>query len=276
MTSASNSSSAPLSGSRILLVGASAGIGRALAVHLVRAGAQVVVAARRMAELERTVAEAVGGHPVRADVRDETDCDRLAREAADRLGRIDFLISSVGVARLRPIAETSLDDWRWAMETNAVGFHQVLRSCLPYLAPNAMAAALSSEAVDQHRAALGAYATSKFALERTLRAWQSEHPELRICRIRVGQTSPTGFGSDFDDEALGKAFEAWANQGLLVDRFMSPDEVAGSLVGLLSVAAAFPSVTVEELTVAPSAAAASFSGTQSGPTPVPSAAAPRD
>ncbi|WBB61269.1 SDR family NAD(P)-dependent oxidoreductase [Streptomyces sp. WMMC500] len=274
MTSANHSSPGPLGGSRVLLVGASAGIGRALAVRLVDAGARVVVAARRMTELEKTVAEAAGGHPVRVDVRDEADCGRLARETADRLGQVDFLISCAGAARLRPIAETSLADWQWAMETNTVGFHHVLRACLPFLAPHALAAALSSEAVGQPRAALGAYATSKVALERTLQAWQAEHPELRICRIRVGQTAPTDFGSDFDDEALGAAFESWAAQGLLVDRYMSPDEVAGALVGMLAVAAAFPSVNVEELTVTPSAAAASFS--ESAPVAAPSAAAPSD
>ncbi|MFJ6573994.1 SDR family oxidoreductase [Streptomyces sp. NPDC091292] len=258
-TPLSDRASAPLAGSRVLLVGASAGIGRALAVRLVAAGAELVVAARRGDELEKTVAEAAGGQAVCADVRDPADCERLAREAADRLGAIDFLISCVGAARLRPIAETGLEDWRWALETNAVGFHRVLCSSLPFLAPNALVTALSSEAVDQHRAALGAYATSKLALERILRAWQSEHPELRITRIRVGQTFPTNFGSEFDGEALGKAFEAWGNDGLLVDRYMSPDAVAGALVGLFSMAAAFPSVTVEELTVAPSAAAATFS-----------------
>lgn len=261
---ASGNSAGPLAGSRVLLLGASAGIGRALAVRLVGAGSHVVLAARRKDELDKVVAEASGGHPACVDVRDPDSCARLAGEAADRLGRIDFLISCVGAANLRPIDETSLDDWRWSMETNAIGFHQVLRACLPVLAPNALAAAVSSEAVTRHRAALGAYATSKVALERVLLAWRSEHPELRIGCIRVGQTAPTDFGREFDDEALGNAFEAWTAQGLLVERYMSPDEVAAALVGLLSVAAAHPSVNVEELTVVPSAAAPSFFAETSG------------
>ena len=248
----------PLTDRRVVLVGASAGIGRALAVRLLGAGCQVVMAARRKDELARIVTETGGGHPVHLDIRDPASCERLAGEAADRLGRIDFLISCVGAARLRPIEETGLEDWRWAVETNTIGFHQVLRACLPFLAPHAMAAALSSESVTRHRAALGAYTTSKVALEQLLRAWRAEHPELRIGCIRIGQTAPTDFGRGFGDEELGRAFGRWAAQGLLVERYMSPDEVAGALVGLLSIAAAYPSVTVEELTVVPSAAAASF------------------
>ncbi|MFE4667530.1 SDR family oxidoreductase [Streptomyces sp. NPDC056716] len=270
MTSVSNAAPDALAGRRVVLVGASAGIGRALAGRLIGAGARVVVAARRTAELEKITAEAGGGHVVGVDVRAAGDCERLAGEAREHLGGIDFLLSTVGVASLRPMAETGLDDWRWALETNTLGFHQVIRACLPLLAPHALVGALSSEAVGQDRAALGAYATSKVALERLLQSWQSEHPELRFCRIRVGQTAPTDFGRDFDGEALGKAFQAWAAQGLLVDRHMSPDEVAGSLTGLLSVAAAFPAITIEELTLMPSAAAGSFAE-RSGGAPAPAA-----
>jgi NAD(P)-dependent dehydrogenase (short-subunit alcohol dehydrogenase family) len=192
------------------------------------------------------------------DVRNQQSCERLARESAAHLGEIDFLVSCVGGAQLRPIAETTLEDWHWSIETNALGFHQVLRACLPVMAPYAMAAALSSDAADQNRAALGAYATSKVALERALQAWRSEHQGLRVCRIRVGQTWPTDFGKDFDGEILDKAFAAWAASGLSVARYMTPDEVAGAIAGLLSVAAAYPSIALEELTIVPSAAASSF------------------
>ena len=67
-----------LSGKRVLVIGASAGIGRALAVRAVQEGAQVLMAARRGEELEKAAAEARGGHPVTVDVRVPEDCARLA------------------------------------------------------------------------------------------------------------------------------------------------------------------------------------------------------
>lgn len=250
-----------LEGSRILLLGASAGIGRALAVRLVGAGARVVLAARRPAELEKTVAEASGGHQVRADITVAEDCARLADAAREHLGGIDILLSSVGAAPLRMMAETGPDEWRRVFDTNVVGFHQAVRSCLDVLAPNAVVAVLSSETVDQPRSALGAYAASKVALERALFSWRLEHPALRFCRIRVGQTFPTDFGSDFDPGTLERAIVDWAARGLAPPEYMTPEDAAGAICGLLTVTAAYPGVSVDELTVRPSAAAASFEQT---------------
>ena len=87
MSEPSGSGPRPLAGKRVLLIGASAGIGRALAIRLVRDGAQVVMAARRGGELEKTAAEAGGGIPVQADITSAEDCERLAGVVRERLGR---------------------------------------------------------------------------------------------------------------------------------------------------------------------------------------------
>jgi NAD(P)-dependent dehydrogenase (short-subunit alcohol dehydrogenase family) len=241
--------SGTLSGRRVLILGASAGIGRALAVRAVREGAQVLMAARRAAELDKAADEAGGGHPVSVDVRDPEDCARLATAARETLGQIDVLVSSVGAARMRRIADTDADDWRHAFETNVIGFHQPLRCCLPVLAPGAIVMALSSEGVDQPRSALGSYVTSKVALERMLVAWRTEHPEIRFCRVRVGQTFPTEFGLAFDSDTLTRALDDWAARGLAQEEFMTPEDVAGVLVGVIRTATDHPGICLEELTV---------------------------
>jgi NAD(P)-dependent dehydrogenase (short-subunit alcohol dehydrogenase family) len=244
-----------LSGKRVLVIGASAGIGRALAVRAVQEGAQVLMAARRGAELEKAVSEARGGHPVTADVRVPEDCARLATAARETLGQIDILAFTVGVATLRLMADTDAEDLRRAFETNVIGFHQSMRSCLPLLAPNAVVMALSSESIDQPYSALGAYVTSKQALERTLMAWRTEHPGIRFCRVRVGQTFPTEFGSAFDGAVLTQAMADWAARGLAKAQFMTPEEVAGALVGILRTAADHPGICLDELMVRSSSAA---------------------
>jgi NAD(P)-dependent dehydrogenase (short-subunit alcohol dehydrogenase family) len=247
--------SGTLSGKRVLVIGASAGIGRALAVRAVQEGAQVLMAARRGAELEKAADEAGGGHPVTVDVRVPEDCARLATAARETLGQIDILAFTVGAATLSMMADTDAEDLRRAFETNVIGFHQPMRSCLPLLAPNAVVMVLSSESIDQPFSALGAYVTSKQALERTLMAWRTEHPGIRFCRVRVGQTFPTEFGSAFDGAVLTRAMTDWAARGLAKAQFMTPEEVAGALVGILRTAADHPGICLDELMVRSSSAA---------------------
>jgi NAD(P)-dependent dehydrogenase (short-subunit alcohol dehydrogenase family) len=246
---------------RVAIVGASSGIGRALAVRTVREGARVVMAARRRDELLKASTEAGGGHVVGADVCVPEDCALLADTARKQLGQIDVLVSCVGAATLRLMADTDAEDWRRAFETNVIGFHQVLRSCLPVLATNALVVVLSSESIDQPRTALGAYATSKLAMERSVAAWRTERPDIRFCVVRVGQTYPTDFGHGFDPEALTLAMADWAIRGLAQERFMTPEDVAGVLVGLIGTALDHPGVCLEEVSVcSPSAVADTFVG----------------
>jgi NAD(P)-dependent dehydrogenase (short-subunit alcohol dehydrogenase family) len=244
---------------RVLLVGASAGIGRALAVQLVGEGARVVMAARRAGRLEETAAEAAGGHPVAADITSAEDCARLAETAARTLGGIDVLISTAGYAPMAKMDGTGPDDWRRLFATNVAGFHQVLRACLGSLAPNAVVTVLSSESVNQPRLGLGAYAASKVALERMLEAWRIEHPELRFCRIRMGQTYPTEFGDHFGAEILGEALTEWDRRGLAVPEAMTPGEAAGVIRGLLALALAYPMANFDDLTLRASSAASKIS-----------------
>jgi NAD(P)-dependent dehydrogenase (short-subunit alcohol dehydrogenase family) len=246
--------SGTLSGKRVLVIGASAGIGRALAVRAVQEGAQVQMAARRGAELAKAADEAGGGHPVTADVRVPEDCARLATAARETLGQIDILAFTVGAATLSLMADTDAEDLRRAFETNVIGFHQPMRSCLPLLAPGAVVMVLSSESIDQPRSALGAYVTSKQALERTLIAWRTEQPGIRFCRVRVGQTFPTEFGSAFDGVVLTRAMADWAARGLAQEQFMTPEEVAGVLVGILRTATDHPGICLEEFMVRSSSA----------------------
>src|SRR5688572_12344065 len=75
-----------LEGRRVLIVGGSAGIGRAFGVEAISQGAQVVFAARREDKLKESVAEAGGGVAIAADVCQTGECDRLVRESTAALG----------------------------------------------------------------------------------------------------------------------------------------------------------------------------------------------
>ncbi|MDN3357570.1 SDR family oxidoreductase [Actinomadura sp. DC4] len=250
-----------LAGCRVLVVGASAGIGRAMAIRAVKEGADVLMAARRADRLEEACAEAGGGHAVPADIRADADCDRLMEAVRDRLGRIDVLVSCVGVAPMRLLADTTAADWHRVFDTNVVATHRLLRACLPSLAPRAMVLCLSSESVRQPRTALAAYATSKAALERLIEGWRAEHPELRLTRVTVGATFPTEFGDGFEAGLLTRALNDWSARGLAQAEFMAPEEVADVLNGVIAAACRYPGVCVDDLTVrSPSPVVGTFGG----------------
>src|SRR5437588_2855053 len=94
-----------LRGKNVLVVGASAGIGRAVARDAIRAGANVLATARRKEALAALVEEAGGGSFATVDLTVPDDCQRLARETATALGTVDLAVFAAGTARLRRMDE---------------------------------------------------------------------------------------------------------------------------------------------------------------------------
>jgi 3-oxoacyl-[acyl-carrier protein] reductase len=102
------------------VTGASRGIGRAIAVELADAGAQVVVGYRSGREEAAEVASQIGGRAVQADVASAEEAARLVEEAGD----VDVLVNNAGLTRDGLIARMSDEDWRVVLDTNLGGaFH---------------------------------------------------------------------------------------------------------------------------------------------------------
>jgi NAD(P)-dependent dehydrogenase (short-subunit alcohol dehydrogenase family) len=236
-----------LDGRRVLVVGASAGIGRSFALHAAREGAQLVAAARRADKLAELIDEAGGGTIVVADIADAADCRRVADTAARDLGAVDILLHAAGMAPLKRFADTTVDDWRTVLATNLIGVHQMINAVLPVLAPGGIISVLSSETVGQPRAGLGAYSVTKAALEESLRCWHTEHPNVRFSCVAVGSTVPTEFGHSFDLPLLGDLMTDWARHGLAQAEFMDTEEVGDFLVKLYAAALPYPQVNVEHM-----------------------------
>lgn len=236
-----------LVGRRVLVVGASSGIGRATSLAAVRAGARVVLSARRGEALAGAVAEAGGGVAVAGDVCEPGGPDRIVGGAAAELGEIDLLVYTVGYASLRSLADTDAATWHDTLGANVVGLNMLLRAALPHMAEGGVVAVLSSETSGTPRHGLGPYAASKAALETSLRGWRLEHPAIRVMCVIVGATQPSGFGDGFETDELNRALESWVRHGVMQEEIMHSDDVAAVLVDTLATALTFPRVGIEEV-----------------------------
>jgi NAD(P)-dependent dehydrogenase (short-subunit alcohol dehydrogenase family) len=231
-----------LKGRSVAVVGASSGIGRGVALRAIQAGADVILAARRVELLEDLVRDAGGGFAMACDVVDDDAGERLAAAVRGRADHLDVLFVSTGAAPLRRMAVTSAEEWRGALETNVIGINRVIAATLDLLRPESVVAVVSSEAAVAPRSHLGAYGASKAALEHSIEQWREEHPWLRLSTISLGATVPTEFGRHFDQGEIIQALDAWTTGGRNQAAFMDTEQVCdllvdvlGSLIGATSV-----------------------------------------
>jgi NAD(P)-dependent dehydrogenase (short-subunit alcohol dehydrogenase family) len=108
-----------------LVTGASAGIGKASALALLRAGWSVVLTARRMELLEKAIAESGAGSralAVEADVGQPESVRKLFRTATDRFGRLDLLFNNAGMgAPAMPMEDLPFEKWQAVVAANLTG-----------------------------------------------------------------------------------------------------------------------------------------------------------
>ena len=196
-------------GLRILVVGASSGIGHAVAISAAERGARVAVAARRM-DLLTTLADTVGGSAYELDVEDTAAIKRVVDEAASALGGLDAVVFTSTVIPFAHIEDTDLVTWIHAFSVNAVGANNVLRAALPHLSENGVVLVASSNDVGRPRAGIAAYGASKAALDEILRSWRSEHPELSLIRVGMCPTQDTEILRGADRDLLPQLFKSWS------------------------------------------------------------------
>jgi NAD(P)-dependent dehydrogenase (short-subunit alcohol dehydrogenase family) len=237
-----------LAGRKVLVVGASSGIGRAIARHSVAQGASVAFAARRQQNLEEAVAEAGGGIAIAGDVRNESDCRRIVDETVAAFGGLDLVVFTAARVALKRFTEVDAATWRELFETNAIGAFLVFSAALPHLGERGIAAYLSTIGVNNPYHGRGAYVASKAALDTGIRALRMEHPRARITRIMLAPTSGTEVAAR-DDKALAwDLMTDWIRYGRVPDRMLEADSLGRFIVELLSSALRY-SGEIEELAI---------------------------
>jgi short-subunit dehydrogenase len=155
---------------RIVITGASSGIGRCVAEQAARAGARVLLTARSADKLDELahslVAQGASALAVPGDITCEPDRQRLLQTIADHFGGLDLLINNAGVASFGHFAESSEETLRQIMEVNFFAPAELIRSALPLLLQGQQPAIVNVASMCGRRGlpAWPEYSASKFAL----------------------------------------------------------------------------------------------------------------
>jgi len=227
-----------------LVTGASSGLGRHFASVLSKAGADVVVAARRMDRLEELAEEITkaGGRalPVEMDVTSEESVSGAFAEIREALGRpCDIIISNSGMSRDTWFREQSEEDWNAVIDTNLNGVWRVGKH-----ASNAMIDAgakgsiINIASITAHRPQYmtTAYCVSKAGVEHLTRQMALENARYGI---RVNSISPGYYKTAINDEYLDSDAGEAMRKRIAMRRFGQYQELDGALLLLASDAGSY-------------------------------------
>jgi len=119
-----------------VITGAARGIGAAFAKGFAKEGAKVVIGDIRDGSNTVKAIEKAGGIAlyVKTDVREQDQCNALAKAAVDKFGSLDILINNAGIlVTLKPFMEVSTEEWKDIMDTNTLGPFHCTKAVFPYM-----------------------------------------------------------------------------------------------------------------------------------------------
>lgn len=223
--------------SRILITGASKGLGKATAELLASKGADLILTARNATPLKE-VAENIGAHAIVSDAGNENDIKALYEEIESRWGGLDVLINNAGLARgSSTIDQAKLEDFQYVFNVNVFGAAMMAKyaSRIFIKQQSGNIVNIASTAALKGYKGGSIYASSKFALRCMTQCWQAE---LRPHNVRVMEINPTYVPTAFGtSDGVEKPLE---------DNKVAPEDIAHSIVAALEMddRAFIPELTV--------------------------------
>ncbi len=239
-----------LEGKVALITGASRGIGRATAIGLAEAGADVVVSSRKLPDLEK-VAEEIREKgrkalPIAAHMGRLDQIKSLVEKIMKEFGRIDILVNNAGTSpAMTTVLEAEERLWDSVINLNLKGLYFMSQAVAREMKAKGGGSIINIASIDGFRPQymIGIYSISKAAV---VMATKSMAYELAPYNIRVNAVAP-GFvetkllnstWSHLSDDQAQKEIDSWKNQ-IPLKRFGQPDEMAGAMIFLASDASSY-------------------------------------
>jgi NADP-dependent 3-hydroxy acid dehydrogenase YdfG len=195
----------------LLITGASSGIGAATA-RAAAADRRLVLAARRLDQLEKLVEELGGPEralAVRCDVTEWEQVEAMTAAALEHFGRIDAVFANAGFGAKRGFLEGSPEQWRSMVLTNVYGAALTIRATLPHLLERGDGHFLITSSIAGRRALPGSlYSATKFAATAIGESLRSElrqiheNTSIKVTLIEPGMVDTPFFDNSPGDSAL--------------------------------------------------------------------------
>jgi NAD(P)-dependent dehydrogenase (short-subunit alcohol dehydrogenase family) len=232
-----------LTGKVAVVIGGTSGIGRAIALGLAAAGADVVPTSRRLEQVETTAKEIEErgrrSLEVASDVQDRASLEALLQASLERFGKVDILVNSAGKTKRAPTVDFNEADWNDIMETNLTG---TLRACQVFgrhMLERQYGRIINIASLSTFVALyeVAAYAASKAAVASLTKSLAIEWATRGV---NVNAIAPGVFRTALNEKLLD---ETPRGQEFLLrtpmKRFGNIEELAGAAVFLASEAASF-------------------------------------
>ncbi len=238
-----------LDGKVAVVTGASSGLGVAFAQGLAEAGADVVIAARRVERLEETkgLVEALGRRclAVPCDVAKPEDCQAVVDAAMSEFGKVDVLVNNAGIGTAVPATRETPEQFRSVVDVNLNGCYWMAQACGRVMQPGSSIVNISS-VLGLTTAGLpqAAYAATKAGLIGMTRDLAQQWTGRK--GIRVNALAPGFFESEMTDQYPDGYLEAMSSR-IPAGRKGEAAELAAALVFLASDAGGY--VTGQTLAV---------------------------
>ena len=227
-----------LSGRTALVTGASSGLGRSFAKTLSGAGANVILAARRVEQLQalREEIEAGGGRAeiVKMDVTSDASIEAAFEQAWQLMGPVQIIVNNAGVAATKRMLDKDEGEWRRVLDTNLIGAANVARAAAQRLVDAKLSGGsiINIASILALQSALGVaiYAASKAALLSLTRSLALEwgRKGIRVNAIAPGYVK-TDLSKEFFDRKAGKLIDQ-----IPLKKFVDPSDLDGPLLLLAS------------------------------------------
>ena len=220
-----------------IVTGASRGIGRAIALNLAQAGADIVAVYQYNQEKAADLAKEIEGLgrkclPVQANVAAEEDVDVLIKSALDAFGRIDILINNAGITRDTLLMRMKSQDWKDVIDVNLSGMFYCLKAVTKtmFKQRSGKIVFISSIIGETGNAGQANYAASKAG---TIGLMKSAAKEFAARGIQVNAVAPGFIETDMTSDLKEDVKKLYLDQ-IPLKRFGSAEEVAETVKFLVS------------------------------------------